>query len=209
MDDEGRREFPAEQILKQAAAYPPMAHGECQMSTVILAAAYPELRYVKGTRHRIIAAPAALPVTTEVLHWWNELPDGTVIDSAFQPGRNTARQLPYVTLHYTEEEMSEADREGAEGQVRLLRRLIQKEMKTLVGTERERHRQVSRSCGMTCQDCAGTLSPELLFSRASSAAMKRLLPRRRAMLEAAKGYRQLSGSGISARRGQATGLSSG
>jgi hypothetical protein len=142
MNDEGWREFPAEQILRQAAAYPPMTHGECQMSTTILAAAYPELRYVKGTRRLIIAAPGAEPIGTEVLHWWNELPDGTVIDSAFQPGPNTSRQLPHVTLRYTEEEMSDTDHQGMEGRVPLLRQMIRKEMKTLVGTERDRRRQV-------------------------------------------------------------------
>src|SRR6516165_2366389 len=59
MADDEVCEFSAEQILDQSSAYPLMADSECQMSTVILSAAYPELRYVKGTRRRIYAVSGA------------------------------------------------------------------------------------------------------------------------------------------------------
>lgn len=60
------REYSAEQILSQSSAYPPMADGECQMSTVLLSAAYPELRYVTGTRRRIYAIPGTDLKATEM-----------------------------------------------------------------------------------------------------------------------------------------------
>lgn len=142
MADDGAREFPAEQILTQSSAYPPMANHECQMSTLILSAAYPELRYVKGTRRRVVAAPSTEPVATEVLHWWNELPDGTVIDSAFQHGPNTARQQPYVTLRYIEEKLPGTERQGADAEVRMLRQGIKRRMKTCAGNTEERRREV-------------------------------------------------------------------
>lgn len=142
MADDEVREFSAEQILDQSSAYPPMADSECQMSTVILSAAYPELRYVKGTRRRIYAVPGAEPRATEVVHWWNEKADGTIIDSAFQPGPATTRNLPYVTLRYVEREISETERQGADQTIRQFREEIRRRTRTRSGTMQERRRQV-------------------------------------------------------------------
>ena len=114
MADDEVCEFSAEQILDQSSAYPLMADSECQMSTVILSAAYPELRYVKGTRRRIYAVSGAELQATEVVHWWNEKADETIIDSAFQPGPVAARNLPHVTLRYVESEISETERQEAD-----------------------------------------------------------------------------------------------
>ena len=136
------REYSAEQILSQASAYPPMAAGECQMSTALLSAAYPELRYVTGTRRRIYAVPGTEPKATENVHWWNELADGTIIDSAFQPGPNTARDLPHITVRYIASDISKTERENADQAVRKLRQIIKKRMRIASGSSEERRRQV-------------------------------------------------------------------
>lgn len=136
------REYSAEQILSQSSAYPPMADGECQMSTALLSAAYPELRYVTGTRRRIYAIPGTELKATENVHWWNELADGTIIDSAFQPGPITARNLPHVTVRYIESEISKTDREKADQVIRTLRQIIKKRIRAASGSAEERCRQV-------------------------------------------------------------------
>ena len=141
MASDQAREFPAEQILNQSSAYPPMVDGECQMSTAILSAAYPELRYVKGTRRKIYAVPDTEPRATEVEHCWNERVDGTIIDSAFQPGPITARNLVHVTLRYIEDEISKTEREDANQTIRILRQKIKRLMRAGGGPAHERCRK--------------------------------------------------------------------
>jgi hypothetical protein len=77
-----------------------------------------------------------------VAHWWNERADGTIIDSAFQPGPATTRNSPYVTQRYVESEIPETDRQEIDRTVRSLREEIRRRAKNGTGNAQERLRQV-------------------------------------------------------------------
>jgi hypothetical protein len=78
--------------------------------------------------------PGAEPQATEVVHWWNEKADRTIIDSAFQPGPVITRNLPYVTLRYVESEISETERQEADRAIRRFREESRRRTKTRSGT---------------------------------------------------------------------------
>lgn len=70
------RWFQVLEILDQMNRYPRGRPGECFESSEKLAARYPELRYVEGLRTLDVVDGSSV-----IEHAWNELPDGTVIDS--------------------------------------------------------------------------------------------------------------------------------
>jgi hypothetical protein len=88
------------------ARYPDMPSGACRESSWILAACYPELEYVEGTRTMILhvreeggTGPVQV-IRDEIEHAWNVTPDGKIVDSTTHPDIRSAVGLvvePYAT----------------------------------------------------------------------------------------------------------------
>jgi len=76
------RAIRAAQVLERSRAYPAMAKGACYESALILAAVFPELRYVEGKRTMEITDHTGTVLgRAEISHGWNKVADGTIIDS--------------------------------------------------------------------------------------------------------------------------------